>query len=142
MKPWFHLVPPRSSYIVNVMLNRSKMIKKVMITLTSLLVTILLTSFMGGTYLVNAQEVDENQVTAENMLSTLTESEAEVISLFETITGDGGTIPEDASEALQEAQEQHVEAQTSYDEGDYEKCIEKATKALNNYGKAITEATP
>ena len=142
MKRWFHLVPPRSSYILDVMLYRSKMIKKVMITLTSLLVTILLTSFMGGTYLVNAQEVDENQVTAENMLSTLTESEAEVISLFETITGDGGTIPEDATEALQEAQEQHAEAQTLYDEGDYEKCIEKATKALNNYGKAINEATP
>jgi len=117
------------------------MIKKVTITLTTLLTTLLIISFMSGTYLVNAQEVDENQATAENMLSMLTESEAEVISLFETITGDGGTIPLDASEALQEAQEQHAEAQTFYDEGDYEKCIEKATKALNKYGKAITKAT-
>jgi tetratricopeptide (TPR) repeat protein len=97
---------------------------------------------MGNTYLVNAQEVDENQVAAENMLSMLTSSEAEVTSLFETIVGGGGEVPEDAAEALQEAQEQHIEAQTLYDEGDYEKSLDKATKALNNYGKAITEATP
>ena len=140
VKRWFYLVPPGSYNILSVMLSRSKMRKIMMIILTTLFTSILLTSVMGGTYLVRAQ-VDENQATAENMLSMLTESQAESTSIFETITGDGGTIPEDAAEALLEAQEQHAEAQTLYDEGDYEKCIEKATKALNQYGKAITEAT-
>ena len=140
MKPWFHLVPPRSSYILNVMLNRSKMIKKVMITLTTLLVTILLTSFMGGTYLVNAQEVDENQVTSENLLSMLTDSESEVTSLFEEIVEGGGDVPEKAIEALNEAQALYEEAQALYDEGSYEECVEKATDALNKYAKALERA--
>jgi hypothetical protein len=124
------------------MLSRRKMSKKLMITLTTLLATLLATSFMGGAYLVYAQEVDENQVAAENLLSMLTESEAEVTSLFETIIGDGGEVPEDAAEALIEAQELHAEAQGLYDEGSYEESVEKATDALNKYGKAITEATP
>jgi tetratricopeptide (TPR) repeat protein len=118
------------------------MSKKMMITLTTLLATLLASSLMGGAYLVNAQEVDENQVAAENLLSMLTDREAEVTSLFETIVGDGGEVTEDAAEALIEAQELHAEAQSLYDEGDYEKCKEKATKALNKYGKAITKATP
>ncbi|MFC1803305.1 hypothetical protein ACFL0D_04985 [Thermoproteota archaeon] len=118
------------------------MSKKMMITLTTLLATLLATSLMGGAYLVYAQEVDENQVAAENLLSMLTTSEAEVTSLFETIDGDGGEVPEDASEALLEAQELHAEAQGLYDEGSYEESVEKATEALNKYGKAITKATP
>jgi hypothetical protein len=116
------------------------MIKKVMITLTTLLVTILLTSFMGGTYLVNAQEVDENQVTAENLLSMLTDSEAEVTSLFEEIVEGGGDVPEKAIEALNEAQALYEEAQILYDEGSYEECVEKATDALNKYAKALERA--
>jgi tetratricopeptide (TPR) repeat protein len=117
------------------------MSKKMMIPLTTLLATLLATSFMGGAYLVYAQEVDENKVDAENLLSMLTNSEAEVTSLFETIIGDGGEVTEDAAEALIEAQELHVEAQTLYDEGNYEESVEKATDALNKYGKAITKAT-
>jgi tetratricopeptide (TPR) repeat protein len=141
LEPWFHLVPPRSSYIPYGMLGRTKMNKK-MITLTTLLTTLLATSFMGGAYLVNAQEVDENQVTAENLLSQLNELENEVTSLFETITGDGAEVSEDAAESLLEAQELHTEAQGLYDEGNYEESVEKATDALNKYGIAITKATP
>ena len=115
---------------------------KKLIILTTLLATIFAASFMGGAPIVYAQEVDEDQVAAETMLSLLTDSEAEVTSLFETIIGDGGTVPEDATDALIDAQELHAEAQTLYELGDYEESIEKATEALNKYGEALTEATP
>jgi tetratricopeptide (TPR) repeat protein len=118
------------------------MSKKMIITMTTLLATLFAASLMGGAYLVNAQEVDENQVAAENLLSMLTTSEAEVTSLFETIVGDGGTVPEDAAETLIEAQELHAEAQGLYDEGNYVESVEIATEALNKYGEALTEATP
>ena len=77
------------------MLRRTKMSKKMIITMTTLLATLIASSLMGEAYLVNAQEIDENQVAAENLLSMLTTSEAEVTSLFETITGSGGEVPED-----------------------------------------------
>jgi hypothetical protein len=124
------------------MAGQIKMSKKMIIILTTLLATLLASSTLGGAYLVNAQEVDENQVAAENLLSLLTESEAEVTSQFETITGDGGTVPENALNAFEDAQELHTEAQTLYDEENYEESVEKATEALNKYGEALTEATP
>ena len=112
--------------------------------LTLIMMTLLTASALGGAVFAHAQEVevDENMVAAENMLSILTESEAEVTSLFEQIINDGGEVPEDAAEALLEAQELHAEAQGLYDEDSYEETVEKATEALNKYGKAITEATP
>ena len=61
-----------------------KMSKKVIVILTALLATLLATSFMGEAYHVKAQEVDENQIAAENLLSLLSESKSEVTSLFET----------------------------------------------------------
>ena len=112
--------------------------------LTLIMMTLLTASALGGAVFAHAQEVevDENMVAAENLLSMLTESEAEVTSLFEQIVGEGGEVQEDAAEALLEAQELHAEAQGLYDEGSYEESVEKATDALNKYGKAITEATP
>ena len=112
--------------------------------LTLILMTLLTASALGGAVFAHAQEVevDENMVAAENLLSMLSERESAVTSLFVEIVDDGGEVPEDAAEALLEAQELHAEAQGLYDEGSYEESLEKATDALNKYGKAITEATP
>jgi hypothetical protein len=112
------------------------MSKKVII----ILMTLLTSSLLGGIHPIFAEEVDDNQVTAENLLSMLSDSEAEVTSLFGNIIDEGGEVPEDAAEALLEAQELHAEAQGLYDEGSYEECVEKATDALNEYGKALEEA--
>jgi hypothetical protein len=124
------------------MLSRRKMDKKIMITLATLLATLMATSFMGGDQLVYAQEVDENMVAAESLLSMLTDSEAEVTSIFESIIGEGGEVPEEATDAYNDAQELHQEAQELFDEELYEESLEKATEALNKYGEAITIATP
>jgi len=112
--------------------------------LSLIMMTLLTASALGGAVFAHAQEVevDENMVAAENLLSMLSERESAVTSLFEQIVGEGGEVPEDAAEALLEAQELHAEAQGLYDEGSYEESLEKATDALNKYGKAITEATP
>ena len=104
--------------------------------------TLLITSILGGAVTAYAQEVGENQVAAENLLSILMNSESEVKSLFETIVGDGGEVPEVATEALIKAQKLHADALGHYDEGRYEECVEKSTEAINKYGEALTEATP
>ena len=109
--------------------------------LTLILMTLLTVSALGGV-MAYAQVVDENMVAAETLLSLLEASEGEVTSLFETIVNDGGIVPEDAQEALEEAQQLRAEAQGLFDEGSYLECVEKATEALNKYGEAITEATP
>jgi hypothetical protein len=106
--------------------------------------TLLTVSALGGAVFAHAQEVevDENMVAAENLLLVLSERESDVTSLFEQIEIDGGEVPENAQEAFEEAQLLHVEAQTLFDEADYEEALEKATDALNEYGKAETRAVP
>ncbi|MFC1802846.1 hypothetical protein ACFL0D_02645 [Thermoproteota archaeon] len=106
-----------------------------------IMMTLLTASALGGVVITYAQEVDENMAAAENLLSLLGDSESEVTSLFESIVNDGGDVPEDAQEALQEAQELRLEAQDLFDEGSYLECVEKATEALNKYGKALDKAT-
>jgi len=110
--------------------------------LTLISMTLLTASALGGAVFAHAQEVDENLVAAETMLSLLSERESTVTSLFEQIVDDGGVVPENAQEAFEEAQLLHVEAQTLFDEADYEEALEKATEALNEYGKAETRAVP
>ena len=109
--------------------------------LSLIMMTLLTASALGGAVFAHAQ-VDENMVAAENMLSLLSERESAVTSLFEQIVGEGGEVPENAQEAFEDAQKLHVEAQTLFDDADYEEAIEKATEALNEYGKAETRAVP
>ena len=109
--------------------------------LVLILMTLLTASALGGAVFAHAQ-VDENMVTAGNLLSLLTDRESVITSLFEQIVDDGGVVPENAQEAFEEAQQLHVEAQTLFDEADYEEALEKATEALNEYGKAETRAVP
>ncbi len=104
--------------------------------------TLLTASALGGAVFAHAQDVDENMVAAETMLSLLSERESTITSLFEQIVGEGGEVPEKAQEAFDEAQQLHVEAQTLFDDADYEEALEKATDALNEYGKAETRAVP
>ncbi len=108
--------------------------------LTLIMMTLLTASALGGAVFAHAQ--DENMVAAENLLSVLSERESAVTSLFEQIVNDGGEVPENAQEAFEEAQQLHAEAQTLFDEADYMESLEKATEALNEYGKAETRATP
>ena len=112
--------------------------------LTLIMMTLLTASALGGAVFAHAQEVevDENKVAVENLLSMLSERESAVTSLFEQILGEGGEVPENAQEAFEEAQLLHVEAQTLFDDADYEEALEKATDALNEYGKAETRAVP
>ncbi|MCK4317570.1 hypothetical protein KAW53_02295, partial [Candidatus Bathyarchaeota archaeon] len=115
----------------------SKTMKK---TITALLIMLLATSAAAGISFAAVEDTGTPQQAAETLLGVLEDSRAEVTILFDSIVEGGGEVPEDAQEALDEADELRDEAQALYDAGDYEDSIEKATKALNKYGKAASLA--
>jgi tetratricopeptide (TPR) repeat protein len=109
-------------------------------TITALLIMLLATSAAAGISFAAVEDTGTPQQAAETLLGVLEDSRAEVTILFDSIVDGGGEVPEDAQEALDEADELRDEAQALYDAGDYEDSIEKATKALNKYGKAASLA--
>ena len=106
----------------------------------SLIVMTLLATSATGLNLTIVQAKRPSNQSAETMLGLLEQSHAEVTALFDSITAAGGQVPENAQEQLQEAIQLQTEAQAHYDAGEYEECIEKATDALNAYGKAASKA--
>lgn len=138
MKPGFQTVPPGSYYKKTPdVWAVSKTMKK---TITALLIMLLATSAAAGISFAAVENTGTPQQAAETLLGVLKDSRAEVTILFDAIVEGGGEVPEDAQEALDEADELRDEAQSLYDAGDYEDSIEKATKALNKYGKAASLA--
>ena len=77
---------------------------------------------------------------AENILNALDVSSAEVHAQFEDYAVDN-TVPDDAAEALGQADALYLEAQAAYDSEDYETAIELATEALGEYGDALALLT-
>ena len=138
MKPGFQLVPPGSYYkMAPDVWAVSKTMKKM---ITALLIMLLATSTAAGVNFAVAEDTGTPQQAAETLLGVVSESREEVTKLFGSIVEEGGEVPDDAQEAFEEADGLRDEAQALYDAGDYEKSIEKATKALNKYGKAASLA--
>jgi len=137
VKPGFRLVPPGSYYYMKPSgFTVTKMNRK----FTALIVMTLLATSATGLDLIPVQAKGPRDQSAETMLGLLEQSQAEVTALFDSITAAGGQVPEGAQEQLQEAIQLQVEAQAHYDAGEIEECIEKATDALNAYGKAASKA--
>ncbi len=138
MKLGFQTVPPGSYYEKHPDVWAVK--KTMKRTITALLIMLLATSTAGGISFAAAEETGTPQQAAETLLGVLDDSRAEVATLFDSIVKGGGEVLEDAQEALGEADELRDEAQALYDAGDYEESFDKATKALNKYGKAASLA--
>lgn len=137
MKPGFQRVPPGSYYYMKL---SGSTVMKMNRKIISLIVMTLLATSATGLDLIPVQAKGPRDQSAETMLGLLEQSNAEVTALFDSITAAGGQVPENAQEQLQEAIQLQAEAQAHYDAGEYEECIEKATDALNVYGKAASKA--
>lgn len=136
MKPGFQRVPPGSYYYMKP--SGSTVMKMNRKIISLIVMTLLATSATGLSY-TRAQVTDPRGQAAETLLGLLEQSHARVTALFESMTAEGGQVPEGAQEQLQEAIQLQTEAQAHYDAGEYEECIEKATEALNAYGKATAK---
>lgn len=129
MKPGFRRVPTGPS---NTMRKYGfsviwKMKKKIMLFAT----LALLVSSIGFVY---AQDSGQSLV-ANNLLEALDKTRTEMNNQF----SGNISIPEDAQEALDEAEEIHLEAQEAYDNENYALAVEKATEAFNKYGEASSK---
>ncbi len=105
----------------------------------SIIVMTLLASSATGLGLIPAQVVEPRSQAAETLLSVLDNTHGRVSALFDSVSAGGGQVPLEAQEQLQEAIQLREEAQTHFESGEYELCIEKATQALNAYGKATAK---
>jgi chromosome segregation ATPase len=131
MKPRFQLVPSGPSYYINVY---GVSVKKTMKKSIILLATAMLLASAASLTLVYAQ--DDPAVVAEGLLDSVNLTSTEVNNLFDSFIEGNGTVPENASIALDEANTLYAEAQTAFKAGEYEEAIDKATEALNKYGDA------
>ncbi len=131
MKPRFHLVPSGPSYYIDVYgVSVNKAMKKSII----LLATAMLLASAASLTIVYAQ--DDPAVVAEGLLDSVNITSAEVNNLFDSFIAGNGTVPENASIALAEANALYAEAQAAFEAGEYEEAIDKAAEALNKYGDA------
>jgi tetratricopeptide (TPR) repeat protein len=119
---------PRGSTVMK--MNR-KAISLIMITLLATSAT--------GLGLIPAQAAEPRRQAAETLLSVLENSHGKVSALFDSVSAEGDQIPEEAQEQLQAATQLREQAQAHFEAGEYEECIEKATEALNAYGKAAAK---
>jgi len=103
-----------------------------------IMITLLATSAMG-LGLIPAQAAEPRSQAAETLLSVLENSHGKITARFDAVSSEGGQVPVEAHEQLQEAIQLREQAQAHFDAGEYEECIEQATKALNAYGKATAK---
>ena len=101
-----------------------------------LFTAIILVSAAGLSF---AYAQDDPAVVAENLLDAVNASSTEVNGLFDAFVAGNGTIPDDAADALADAEALYAEAQAAFEAGNYEEAIEKAAEALNKYGEASSE---
>lgn len=104
-----------------------------------LIVITLLATFAGGLSLVPAYAVDTSSHAAKTLLGVLEHTHSKVVALFDSSYTDEEQVPDEVEEQLQTAVQLQEQAQTFFKNGEYHKCIDKATEALNAYGKAIAE---
>jgi tetratricopeptide (TPR) repeat protein len=136
MKPGFHPVPPGSYYPFK---QRGSTVTKMNRKVISIIVMALLASSATGLGIIPAQVVEPRSQAAETLLSVLENTHGRVSAIFDSVSAEGGQAPLEAQEQLQEAIRLQEEAQTHFAAGEYEQCIEKATQALNAYGKATAK---
>jgi tetratricopeptide (TPR) repeat protein len=115
------------------------MSRKLKQVLTAFTAVLMITSFT--TVFSFAKQGNQSPEVADTLFNILADTRNEVDALFEDITQNGGTIPDEALESYEEALILWEEAETSYDEGDYEEAADKATEALNEFGEAAEEAS-
>lgn len=136
MKPGFHTVPPGSYYPLK---PRGSTVMKMNRKAISLIMITLLATSATGLSLIPAQAAEPRRQAAETLLSVLENSHGKVSALFDSVSAEGGQVPEEAQEQLQAAIQLREQAQTHFEAGEYEECIKKATEALNAYGKATAK---
>jgi len=105
----------------------------------SIIVMTLLASSATSLGLIPAQVVEPRSQAAETLLRVLEDTHGRVSAIFDSVPTGGGQVPLEAQEQLQEAIQLREEAQTHFEAGEYEQCIEKTTQALNAYGKATAK---
>ena len=127
-------VPPSNNLRV---LNRS-IRKSIKTPFTMLLISLLLTTVARDTGLTCAKTEDTSHNVAETLLDLLKVSCEEVNALFRSIPN-GSDITNDLVEALAEAETLHEEAKAYFEAGEYDQAIDRATKAMNLYGKVASK---
>ena len=118
-------------------LNRS-IRKSVKTPLTMLLISLLLTTVARDTGLTCAKTEDTSHHVAETLLDLLKVSCEEVNALFLSLSN-GSDITDDLVEAFAEAETLHEEAQAYFEVGEYDQAIDRATKAMNLYGRVASK---
>lgn len=127
-------VPPSNNLRV---LTRS-IRKSIKTPLTMLLISLLLTTVARDTGLTCAKTEDTSHHVAEPLLDLLKVSCEEVNALFLSISN-GSDITDDLIEALAEAETLHEEAQAYFEAGEHAQAIDRATKAMNLYGRVASK---
>ena len=126
--------PPSNNLRV---LNRS-IRKSIKTPFTMLLISLLLTTVARDTGLTCAKTEDTSHHVAETLLDLLKVSCEEVNALFRSISN-GSYTTDDLVETLAEAETLHEEAKAYFEAGEYDQAIDRATKAMNLYGKVASK---
>jgi len=81
--------------------------------------------------ITNSAEAKGSPEAADALYSILDNTKNEVDDLFDDIEGRNENVPTETQEKYSEAMDKWEESKASYDAGEYEEAIEKATEAAN-----------